>query len=75
MDVMEPIPQEEPQEVAAEQLILESATVPAESADTELLAILEALVYVTDEPLTAEQIASALGQPRAKVEGLLEQLA
>jgi segregation and condensation protein B len=74
MDVMEPIPQEEPRDVPAEQLILESATVPAESADTELLAILEALVYVTDEPLTAEQIASALGQPRAKVEELLERL-
>jgi segregation and condensation protein B len=75
MDLKEPIPQEEPQEVAAERLILESATAPPESADTELLAILEALVYVTDEPLTAEQIASALGQPRAKVEKLLEQLA
>jgi len=58
-----------------QQLVLESGTHCGESPKTELLAILEAIVYVTDEPLSAEQIAAALGEPKAMVEALLEQLA
>ena len=33
----------------------------------QLQAILEAIVYITDEPLTAQQIAAAIGQPIDKV--------
>jgi len=42
--------------------------------DSELQAILEAIVYVTDEPLTAQQMAAALEQPVDKVKRLLDQL-
>jgi segregation and condensation protein B len=36
--------------------------------------VLEAIVYVTEEPLSAVQIAEALGEPRERVEKLLEGL-
>jgi segregation and condensation protein B len=42
--------------------------------DAQLQAILEAIVYITDEPLTAQQIAAAIGQPIDKVKRLLDQL-
>jgi segregation and condensation protein B len=43
--------------------------------DAELKAVLEAIIYVTDEPLSLEQICSALLQPQDRVLGLLDQLA
>ena len=36
--------------------------------------MLEAIVYVTDEPLSAQQIAAALGHPLDKVKRLLDEL-
>ena len=67
--------QTEPQEtVSAEDLLNR----PAEqfqvlsSEDVTLRAVLEAVVYVAEEPLSAEQIADALGEPRDRVEKLLE---
>jgi len=44
------------------------------SEDAQLQAILEAIVYITDEPLTTQQIAAAIGQPIDKVKRLLDQL-
>jgi len=44
------------------------------SDDEQLQAILEAIVYITDEPLTAQQIAAAIGQPIDKVKHALDQL-
>src|SRR6185369_11279800 len=44
------------------------------SEDAQLQAILEAIVYITDEPLTAQQIAAAIGQPIDKVKRVLDQL-
>jgi len=44
-------------------------------ADAQLKAVLEAIIYVTDEPLTLEQICTAIEQPRDRVIDLLEQLA
>ncbi len=43
-------------------------------ADAQLLAVLEAIIYVTDEPLTVDQIAEATEQPRERIVTLLEQL-
>jgi|SRR5581483_3090507 len=40
--------------------------------DAQLQAILEAIVYVTDEPLTAQQMAAALGQPIDKIKRALD---
>src|SRR5271167_503309 len=47
---------------------------PVWGEDTELKAILEAIVYVTDEPLSAQQIAAALGRPLDKIKRMLDQL-
>src|SRR5258708_37933521 len=47
---------------------------PAENADTQLKAILEAIVYVTDEPLSAQQMAAALERPIDVVQRLLNEL-
>jgi segregation and condensation protein B len=42
--------------------------------DAQLQAILEAIVYITDEPLTVQQIAAAIEQPIDKIKRLLDQL-
>jgi segregation and condensation protein B len=47
---------------------------PAENADAQLKAILEAIVYVTDEPLSAQQMAAALERPIDLVKRLLDEL-
>src|SRR5262245_3694010 len=46
----------------------------AASDDATLKAILEAIVYITDEPLTAQQISAALSQPIDRVKRLLDEL-
>jgi segregation and condensation protein B len=48
---------------------------PAASDEAQLKAILEAIVYVTDEPLSAQQMAAALGAPIDKVKRLLDEIA
>jgi segregation and condensation protein B len=53
----------------------ESAPVVMEWSEPQLKAIVEAVVYVTDEPLSADQIAAALQQPAATVARILEALA
>jgi segregation and condensation protein B len=62
---------------SAEELLGPEA--PAEPAatmeDAKLKAVLEAIIYVTDEPLSLEQICIAIEQPRDRVIDLLEQLA
>ena len=51
------------------------ATAPAVEFDTaQLKAIVEAVIYVTDEPLSADQIATALQQPAARVGEVLAEL-
>jgi segregation and condensation protein B len=66
-----------PEEVEAEEVLPEEeqpdVTMPV--ADAELKAVLEAIIYVTDEPLTLDQICAGLEQPRDRVLDLLEQLA
>jgi segregation and condensation protein B len=48
---------------------------PAAQDDAQLKAILEAIVYITDEPLSAQQMAAALGHPIDEVKRLLDELA
>ena len=55
----------------ADQLIEER---PEGDDDARLKAILEAIVYITDEPLSAQQMAAALAQPLDKVKRLLDGL-
>lgn len=76
----EPLPADETVAVtfSAEEIL--GAEEPAESEapvpveDAQLLAVLEAIIYVTDEPLTVDQISEAIEQPRERVVKLLEQL-
>jgi len=73
---MPPSPLEEMtvDEVLPQQMTMEVSG-PESSADqVRMMAVLEAIVYVTDEPLSAEQIAKALGEPIADVRLLLERL-
>src|SRR5579864_29140 len=46
----------------------------SDSADAQLKALVEAVIYITDEPLSADQISIALGQPAEKVGRVLEEL-
>ncbi len=63
------------QEMDAAQLAPEFPEDPRpDNEDAQLQAILEAIVYITDEPLTAQQIAAAIGQPIDKIKRLLDQL-
>jgi len=47
---------------------------PVEWADADLKAIVEAVIYLTDEPLSADQIAIGLKQPAANVGRVLDEL-
>ena len=47
---------------------------PSVSEDAQLKAILEAVVYITDEPLSAQQMAAALEQPIDKIKRLLDEI-
>jgi segregation and condensation protein B len=58
-------------EIDASQLTEER---PAENTDAQLKAVLEAIVYVTDEPLSAQQMAAALERPIDVVKRLLDEL-
>jgi segregation and condensation protein B len=51
------------------------ATPAIELPIEQLRAVVEAVIYVTDEPLSADQIATALQQPAARVGMVLEELA
>jgi segregation and condensation protein B len=53
---------------------IEEAPQPESLEDEALLAVLEACVYVAEEPLMPDQIAAALNQDPARVRALLEQL-
>lgn len=57
-------------------LIAESVSedTPAPELSTGLKAVIEAAIYVTDEPLSAEQIASAIDQPLDHIHAILQQL-
>ena len=72
----EPVPQEP---VPVDELLLEAEPVETRDSgpdpeDLRLKAIIEAIVYITDEPLTSKQIAEGLGLERAKVEELLDDI-
>jgi segregation and condensation protein B len=47
---------------------------PLANEDAQLKAILEAVVYITDEPLSAQQMAAALQQPIDKIKRLLDEI-
>src|SRR5579883_307555 len=69
-----PDPGAEDQIAESEEIVIADAVAeeaPAAEATVALKAVIEAAIYITDEPLTAEQIASALEQPLDKVKEIL----
>ncbi len=62
--------------VSAEELLpdREPEPQPSSAAETSIKAVLEAVIYVTEEPLTKAQIAAALNQPPEMIERLLAEL-
>ena len=61
--------------VANDVVIAEAVTGQAPEQTTALLkAVIEAAIYITDEPLTPEQIATAVEQPLDRVRHILNQL-
>jgi segregation and condensation protein B len=67
---------EETPTVEATESVQEVASVeePAPEDLAPLRAVLEAIVYITDEPLTLQQISAAIAQPIDKVRRLLDEL-
>ena len=63
--------------LSADELLGESAPAeaPTRADDERLKAVLEAIIYITDEPLSLDQIAVAIEQPKERVAALLEELA
>ena len=63
--------------ISAEDLLPQSEPSPeaASVPESQLKAILEAIIYVTEEPLTKAQIAGALGAPPEVIDRLLAELA
>ncbi|MBV9771139.1 MAG: SMC-Scp complex subunit ScpB [Bryobacterales bacterium] len=59
---------------AAADLLEDAVPSAIELPDEQLRAVVEAVIYVTDEPLSADQIATALEQPAAKIGKVLEEL-
>jgi segregation and condensation protein B len=53
---------------------VEAEPAPVSLEDSQLRAVLEAIVYVAEEPLTLAQLAAALQQPAERIRGLLDQL-
>ncbi|MCX7603328.1 MAG: SMC-Scp complex subunit ScpB [Bryobacteraceae bacterium] len=66
-----------PEPLTAEELLggEQGAPAPADAERARLKAVLEAIVYVLNEPMPAAQIAQALGRPVDEVEPLLKELA
>jgi segregation and condensation protein B len=62
--------------ISAEELLpeVEKGPEPLPADETKIRAVLEAIIYVTEEPLTQAQIASALGVPPEQVNKLLSEL-
>ena len=77
-EAVEPKPPDEVavEEVTADQLLPpeEQAAPPPETDETRLRAVIEAIVYLTDQPLSVEQISAALAQPRDRVTAILTSL-
>ena len=83
MEELETPPQDaapEPEAIQPEQAMTMEELLPGEPAppapveDAPIKAVLEALIYVAEEPLTLEQLSAALEQPADRVRALLDQI-
>jgi segregation and condensation protein B len=60
--------------MATSEVPFDDTPAPVSQEDSQLRAILEAIVYVAEEPLTLAQIAASLQQPPERIQDLLDQL-
>jgi segregation and condensation protein B len=60
--------------MASSLLAFDDTPAPVSQEDSQLRAILEAIVYVAEEPLTLAQIAASLQQPPERIQKLLDEL-
>ena len=60
--------------MATSEVPFDDTPAPVSQEDSQIKAILEAIVYVAEEPLTLAQIAASLQQPAERVKDLLDQL-
>ncbi len=67
---------EGPVDADSDDVVLEAVTDAAlpDDAIASVKAVIEAAIYITDEPLTPDQIATAVEQPLARVREILNQL-
>jgi segregation and condensation protein B len=67
--------EETPQEQVSVDELLPSAETPAVPVEeAQFQAVLEAIIYVAEEPITVDQLASALQQPAERIQGVLDGL-
>jgi segregation and condensation protein B len=64
----------EEQSISVEELGLSESAVPTETEDSRLRAVIEAAIYITDEPLQPKQIAEGLSQPQERIDAILASL-
>ncbi len=69
-----PLPVEAVQ-TSMEELLAETPPAASDMEDARLRAVLEAIIYVAEEPLTLAQLAAALREPAERIRKILEQLA
>jgi segregation and condensation protein B len=60
--------------MATSELPFDDTPAPVSQEDSQIKAILEAIVYVAEEPLTLAQISTSLQQPPERIQELLDQL-
>jgi len=70
-----PTPEAAAEESVTETLLIPDEPAPVDTAGAQLKALVEGIIYITDEPLTPDQIATALQQPADKIQQVLNELA
>src|ERR1035437_4802705 len=60
--------------MATSEVPFDDTPAPVSQEDSQISAILEAIVYVAEEPLTLAQIAASLQQPPERIQAVLDQL-
>src|SRR5581483_11620426 len=74
IETREPEDTEHAEELVSGQLLIEDQPAGSDAGDPQLRAIIEAIIYIADEPLSVAQIASALQQPAADVLNTIQHL-
>lgn len=71
---MPPVEQTPAETLSPEQLLIDTPQPERDDGEARKLAVIEAIIYVTDEPLSADAIAKAMGEPLTVIKPLLDRL-